>query len=391
MSSAASAVVVGPGAVGCGVVAASLQADGHPFALVGRSAERVDLLRRVGVRVRYSSGPGVPTTLRPTAVVAIDDAALVDAVADAPVVFVAVGSGQARTLVPALATALAARRDPVPVLVCDNRDGAAEALRSLVAEHVVRSVPHRFAGVMVDPIVTRIPSGAGMDLVVESPGGLYVDRAALGGAVPRLSGLQGVDRFASHLTRKRFVFSAGHAAAAYLGGAGGYRTLPEALEDEEVVAVVRTAMREGQVGIEHRFGPGSTGGDEEIGGILARFRCATIADPVDRVGRDPRRKLARGDRICGPALLALEAGRSPAGLAVSAAAALWWGSSLDPELVARREQRGPRSLLARLTALDEHHPFVDQALAGYAVLSSGGSPGRALRTAARQLAPGTSR
>lgn len=373
--SAAPAVVVGPGSVGCGVVAAALQADRQPYVLVSRTRGTATELRRGGVRVRYGGPEGRDITLSPTSAMAIDDPALGAAVAEASMLFVAVGCGQARTLVPFLATALAARRDPVPVLVCDNREGAAEALRALVAEHVVATtLPHRFAGVMVDRIVNRAAASVGRLLVAEAPGGLYVDRAALDGEVPDVAGLIGVDDLVAHLTRKRFVFSAGHAAAAYLGGLAGHHTLPEALEDEEVLFLVRAAMHEGQTAIAMLYGAGFAGGWSEVETVIRRFRSEALADPVTRVGRDPRRKLARGDRICGPALSARAAGTSPSALAVVAAAALTWGVSLDPLLRSWCAELGPRTVLARLASLDEHHSFVEQVLAGYAVLHAGGSP-----------------
>ncbi len=75
-------------------------------------------------------------------------------------------------------------------------------------------------------------------MVVEARGALRVDRAALGGQVPVLRGLDGVDDFTAHLTRKKFVFSAGHASAAYVGGLAGHATLPAALADPVVRTVV---------------------------------------------------------------------------------------------------------------------------------------------------------
>jgi mannitol-1-phosphate 5-dehydrogenase len=54
-----------------------------------------------------------------------------------------------------------------------------------------------------------------------------------------------------------------------------------------------------------------------------------LGDPLERVGRDPRRKLAWSDRLAGTLRLALAAGIDPWRFARGAAAALLW---LDPSL-----------------------------------------------------------
>lgn len=370
-------VVVGPGNVGCGVVAASLQASGQPYVMVARTEAAAARLDAGVVRVRRGDAPDdAGIVLRPVSTVTIGDPALVDVVGDASVLVVTVGSGQARSLAPDLAAALARRSAPLPILVCDNRDGAAQALRALVAEHHVDLAPtHRFAGLMVDRIVNHTEGpGDGVTYLAEASGEMYVDRRALGGLVPDIAGMTGVDRFRSYLTRKRYVFSAGHAAAAYLGGLAGHRTLPAALADDDLLLLVRAAMREGQAGIAAACGDDFAGGPAEVEKALARFRDDALADTVTRVGRDPLRKLARDERICGPARLAQAAGTSTPALAVVAAAALSWGAALDPELQARQARLGARTLVTRLAGLGAHHPFVDQVGVASRVLADLGAP-----------------
>lgn len=378
--STAPAVVIGPGSVGCGVVAATLEAGGHPYALVARTEEAARRLSRSPARVRHV-GQDRSSVLHPSLVLALDDVRLRRLVGAAPMLFVTVGGGQARTVAPDLARALAGRRTPASVLVCDNRPGAAEVLRALVAEHTVGPVaPHRFAGVLVDRIANR-PGPEPDHVVVEARGALRVDRAALGGQVPVLRGLDGVDDFTAHLTRKKFVFSAGHASAAYVGGLAGHATLPAALADPVVRTVVREVLREGREGVAALFGDELGGTDDDLDRTLERFRCPALADPVHRVGRDPRRKLARGDRVCGPALAALAGGTVPAGLAVTAAAALTWGTTLDPTLQPPLRRLGVRGVLAQLTGLAPRHPFLALTERAHAVLATGGSPLDALDAA----------
>ncbi|MBS2936376.1 hypothetical protein KDN32_01315 [Nocardioides sp. J2M5] len=366
-------------------MAATLEADDHPYALVTRTHEAARRLSRSPVRVDHVSPTQRSTVLHPSLVLAVDDVRLSRLVGAAPVVFVAVGSGQARTLAPDLARALAGRRTPARVLVCDDRPGAAGVLRALVGEHTTGPVAaHRFAGVVVEPIAHR-PGPDPDRVVVESPGGLRVDRAALRGDVPAVRGLHAVDDFTAHLTRKKFVFDAGHASAAYVGGLAGHATLPEALTDPAVEALVLEVLREGRAGVAALFGDDLAGADVELDRTLDRYRRPALADPVTRVGRDPRRQLSRGDRICGPALAALASGTVPAGLAVTAAAALTWGTGLDPSLQAPLRRTGVRGVLSQLTGLAPRHPFLALSERAHAVLTTGGSPLDAL-DAARSVA-----
>lgn len=372
------AVVLGPGNVGCGVVATSLQASGQPYVMVARTDAAAARLNAGAVRVRRTTTASADAgiVLRPVSALTAGDPALVDVVGEASVLVVTVGSGQARTLAPDLAAALDRRSAPLPILVCDNREGAAEALRALVAEHQVDLAhTHRFAGLMVDRIVNHAAGpGDSVTYLAEASGEMYVDRRALGGLVPDIAGMTGVDRFRSYLTRKRYVFSAGHAAAAYLGGLAGHRTLPAALRDDDLLLLVRAAMREGQEGIAAACGDDFAGGPADVEKALARFRDDALADSVTRVGRNPLRKLGRDERICGPARLAQAAGTSTPALAVVAAAALSWGATLDPDLRSRRARLGPRALVTRLTGLGAHHPFVEQVALAFQVLTDLGAP-----------------
>jgi mannitol-1-phosphate 5-dehydrogenase len=64
---------------------------------------------------------------------------------------------------------------------------------------------------------------------------------------------------------------------------------------------------------------------------LKRFENPTLPDPVTRVGRDPKRKLAPADRLVKPAMLAVEAGVTPTNLATGIAAALLYDDPTDPQ------------------------------------------------------------
>ena len=67
--------------------------------------------------------------------------------------------------------------------------------------------------------------------------------------------------------------------------------------------------------------------------ILGRFANPFIRDDVARVGREPLRKLGKGDRLIRPLLGTLEYGLPHANLVKGIAAALHYRNDADPQAV----------------------------------------------------------
>ncbi|MGA8993756.1 MAG: hypothetical protein WB441_05580 [Nocardioidaceae bacterium] len=373
------AVVFGAGNVGCGILAGQL-AQVSPVVMVTRTPAAADQLQQGRVRVRHVGGPARPeAVVRPTDAIAIGDTAVVvDQIRHASVVVLAVGARGYAAVAPVLAAGLMTRRSPVNVLVCDNGDRAAARVRALVAEHGDdRVLAHGFVGALVDRIVTRDERADGVRILqAEARGRVYLDAHALRAPLAGTDRMRLVESFRAYLLRKLFVFSAGHAAAAYLGEVRGHRLLAEAMADEEVSTLVEAVMREGQAGLSACFGDRFAGGEAYVGQAVRRFAEPGLADTVERVGRDPWRKLAAHDRICGPARLATAGGAATPALSVVAAAALR-SAAADPHLCGL-PTRSIVATLARHAGLAPRHPFVARTLAASDLLTAGTSPAAVL-------------
>ncbi len=373
MSTPGPAVVIGAGNVGCGVMAEQLRAAGRSVVMVTRTQRDADRIVGGGVRVRRAGGPTSPDeVLRGLGAVAVTDTSSVSKhLRKAAVVVVAVGAGQAVEIAPLLAEALMARRSPVNVVVCDNRAGAASDLRAMVAEHGDdRVLRHGYVGALVDRIVTRHDQGDGSRvLLTESQGTVYLDALSVRAPLEAVGQLCLVENFQAYVLRKLFVFSAGHAASAYIGGMRGHLRISDALADQDVADVVRAAMREGQAGLSAIFGERFTGGAAAVDQSLRRYAAPHLDDPVERVGRDPLRKLGAADRICGAARLAMAAGEPTPALALVTAAALRWGQH-DPRLQEQLARHGRAGVVARSSGLPHAHPFVDLVLAADRMLDT---------------------
>jgi len=114
------------------------------------------------------------------------------------------------------------------------------------------------------------------------------------------------------------------------------------------------------------FGDRFAGDEATVEELLGRYAAPHLDDTVERVGRDPLRKLGPDDRICGPARLAMTAGTRTPALALVAAAALRRdqqdshpnGCEPHPQFARRRRA----SVLARSSGLPDSHPFLDLVL-----------------------------
>lgn len=127
---------------------------------------------------------------------------------------------------------------------------------------------------------------------------------------------------------KLYGHNATHALAAYLGKMAGVERLSELRTVSGAIAFLRAAFLEesGQAlirkygGQDPLFTPAGYG--HYVDDLLHRMMNPYLRDTVERVGRDPRRKLDWDDRLIGTMRLALSQGVTPHRYAIGAAAAL---------------------------------------------------------------------
>lgn len=396
------ALVIGTGRIALGVAGELLHDAGWQVTFAGRNTDLVG-------RLRTDRAYNLQLVSRRTAgtrrideidAVVIGSPEFRAAVFDADLVVTAVGAGNLGAVAAALVEPLLARRRPVDILAFENLADPGAALRAgldaLDTTGRLRSTVG-CAGALVGRAVTSIDVGTdGLLLVTGDPvREVVVDGAALTGTLPQIDGLRAVDDFSAYIERKLYVFSAGHATAAYLGHLKGYRYVHAAVRDPEIRAAVLASMREGQHGIAARYGnafaayagppgtafvdpPGDAGrGEQALLAILDRFENAALADPVARVGRDPRRKLFHGDRLLGAAELADRAGMAPRGLVLAAAAALCFDGDADPSAASIRAHVAADGVSATLVAdcgLSERSTLVRAVSDAWDRLTSGWRP-----------------
>ena len=294
------AVIIGPGRIGCGLAGQLLQASGYEVVFVGRTQAMVDHLNRLGqykVRLVDSASAQGMVVDRLRAIHNNDFSRVAREISEADLVVTSVGAKNISDVAPLIAAGLRRRTTPVNVLTFENWgvDSGAK-LRSLVGRFL-SDYPiklHGFAGVVIDRIVPHRVWDPFSDhplLFIGDPSELFVvEGSSLCQPIPMVRGMQITEDFAACMLRKLCIFSIGHIATAYLGYLKGHHYIHEAIRDPEIRAMVISVMSEGQIGLAERYGREVAGGEGDIQAIIGRFENAAIMDPVERVGRDPRRK-----------------------------------------------------------------------------------------------------
>jgi len=146
---------------------------------------------------------------------------------------------------------------------------------------------------------------------------------------------------------KLYGHNATHALAAYLAALRGLRRVADLRQTPDLLAYIRAAFLEESgaalirkhAGKDRLFTP--DGYREYADDLLERMTNPHLLDTVERVGRDPQRKLGWDDRLVGTVRLALQQKVAPRRYALGAAAAL---ATLEPAFL--KTDTSARALLA---------------------------------------------
>lgn len=335
------AVHFGAGNIGRGFIGLLLHEAGYEVVFADVNAALIGMLDAASSYrvVEAGEGGAVKTVTGFRAIDSnADPAALTDAIASADVVTTAVGPNVLRFVAPAIAAGILARpgsASPVVVMACENALGATDLLRAEVLKHAPASeVAARavFANTAVDRIVPE-QSAESLDVVVEPYCEWAVESSALGDAVPDIPGAHVVPSLAPYIERKLFTVNTGHAATAYHGRLAGHGTIAAALSDAVVRAAVEAVLREtsGYLVAAHGFSEAEQTRYRDT--TLERFANPAIDDSVERVGRQPLRKLSRHERFVEPAAAIAASGGSAEALLGAMGAALRFDAPGDEEAV----------------------------------------------------------
>ncbi len=364
------AVHFGAGNIGRGFIGLLLHQAGHDLVFIDVNAPLIAALNAADSYRVIEIGPGGGETTV-TGFSAIDSAAdrdaAVAAVATADIVTTAVGPTVLRFIAPLIADGLRARtaEAPLVIMACENALQATDALRAEIdaalgddQEALSRAI---FANTAVDRIVPTADPADGLDVRVEPFCEWAIESGPFAGASPSIPGAHFVDELAPYIERKLFTVNTGHASTAYVGRLAGAATIHEAIGMPAVRDAVEAALRETSALLVARHGFDPVVQDTYRETALGRFANDALADPVERVGRQPLRKLSRHERLIEPAADLAERGEHPTALVEVIGAALRFVDVADdPESVELGEKLAsltPEAFVADVTGVEPGHPL----------------------------------
>lgn len=361
------AVHFGAGNIGRGFVGAVLHNAGYALVFADVSAPLIDALAAsTSYRVREVGASGKTSVVDNYRAInsATHEAEVIAEIATADVVTTAVGPNVLRFVAPLIAAALAQRdlaREPLAVMACENAINATDLLRAACVDvvddptHLDRAV---FANTAVDRIVPVQSENSGLDVTVEAFFEWAIEKPQFGADVPVIPEAHFVDDLAPYIERKLFTVNTGHAATAYHGFLAGAGSIAEAIGMPAVRAEVRAVLGETKelLVAKHDFAPEVQ--QEYIETNLRRFANEELTDTVERVGRQPLRKLSRNERLVGPAAELAERGLVADGLVRAMGAAFRFDVPDDEqsvELLELLRSTAAPDFVARVTGLDPGH------------------------------------
>ena len=334
------AVMYGAGNIGRGFIGALLSQAGYRVSFVDVAEPVVRALRenrRYPVRHVSSEGFEDLWIENVTAIDGTDASAVAEAISECDIMATAVGARVLKFIAPNIAAGLRLRwmnsEQPLNIIICENLMDANKLLEGLIKEHLTGEeieIFDRTVGLVEASIGRMVPvqtdemkDGEPLRVCVERYGFLPVDRDAFKGEIPEIPNLFPVAPFDFYIKRKLYLHNMGHALCAYLGGYMDMQYIWQAIDDPEILCIVRCAMQESAIALSRRYGKPLEDLLLHADDLLERFRNRALMDTCDRVGADPVRKLGAEDRLIGAANLMLKQEISPAYITIGAAGALY--------------------------------------------------------------------
>jgi mannitol-1-phosphate 5-dehydrogenase len=384
----ATAVIFGAGSVGRGFLGQLFSESGYEVVFVDVDTELVEALARDGCYTLRLAGTEQVEDLAIGPVRAVHGAeteAVAAEVARADLLATAVGARALPIIARSIAAGLARRwaagnAAPLNIIICENLHDAPEQLRAFVSAALPETERPRLARVgfvpaviaRMSPVPTPEQRAADLTLIVAEPYKvLPVDRDAFVGPIPEIVGMEAVSPFAAYTERKLYIHNAAHALLGYLGYRRGHTYGYEALEDPAVRAVLDQALEESSRALVAEHGFDESALRAHVQDLLVRFSNRALADPVERLARDPLRKLAPDDRLVGAARLAEKHGIRPEALATGIAAALAYDNPADEHAVALQKRlvdEGLEGVLASVCHIRPGEPLAALVAARYRAL-----------------------
>ena len=309
------AVMYGAGNIGRGFIGQVLHDSGYRVVFVDTNLEIVDAINKNNCYTQLIVGRDFSRERIIDNVCAVeggDTQAVIDEISQCDLMAVSVGAGILPRIAPSIAYGIAKRMQENPhacqnILICENIMHSSRVLRDLLcgvqgfdAGYLAQvGLVQTTISRMVPNLSDEIKKGDPTKIAVEPFCQLPMDKDAFMGEIPHIAHAVVYSPFAFYEDKKLLIHNMGHAVTAYLGYLNQYSYLWQAMEDTALVEKVRSAMLCVTHALEKDYRADGAELSVYVEDLLFRFGNKALGDTVARVGQDPMRKLAPGDRFTG--------------------------------------------------------------------------------------------
>lgn len=345
------AIQIGAGNIGRGFIGELLAHSGFEVTFVDANNTVVELINELkNYTVHVLDNEKRDEKVENVSALNINDEKLMDSILEADMMTTAVGvnilSRIAETLAKGIKNRLAKGVEKnLNIIACENAVGASEVLKEEIFKYLTEEeketvdkyvgFPNSSVDRIVPPVSEKMENP--LDVVVENYYEWNVDRNGFRGEIPEINGMNLTGNLIAYVERKLFTLNTGHAITAYLGNLRGYKTIEESINDKDIYEVVYHAMVESGDGLVKKYDFDRDAHLKYIDKIIARFRNPYLQDDIKRVGREPIRKLSKGDRLVKPLLNSMSYGVSTENLLLGVGAVLYYNNPEDPQSVKLQE------------------------------------------------------
>lgn len=337
-------VIFGAGNVGKGFIGLEMFLRGYDVTFVDIDGETINELKSKGsYSVSFIGGNTKKFVKIKDAIHISQESAIIKALNNSEVILTSVGSNNLHNLAGLIGRGIQNNREQI-IIACENAPNNTGQLY----EAIKKSIPNpemyaRFPNCVIDRICIR----KGNDIVVEPYFEWIVETNS-----NLLVDIEKTNNLEPFFTRKLFLLNGSHSIIGYMGTHRSIKFVHEALEDSEIRRVLGGSLVEGSSGLSHKYGFDGTELKSYVDNILNRFSNLELMDRVERLVRDPIRKLQRSERLIGPMILAKESGLFPHNLCEAVAYVFMYdGDNQGRELQLRIKEMGLEKTLVKFSDL----------------------------------------
>lgn len=344
-----SCVIFGAGKIARGFIAHLLSLSDIDFVFVEKADALADLINeREQYTINILGAPEKNYVVKNAKALKFSqEKEIIEAIAEADVVFDAVGGKNLQEIVPFYIKGIEKKAEKggyLNFVTCENWKEPARILKEGVEAGIApeaREYLDNYVG-FTESVIMRSGIEAPKELLKKDPlivnvqnyWHLPVDAARVKGSLPDIKYMEHLTGFAGFLERKFYTYNAANGTTSFVGALLGYEVLAEAAHDERILKILDGVYQETGKALSMKHGISLEEQMAFAKTSLNKLQDYTIVDSIERNARDPQRKLGKDDRLVGSARMVLSCGIRPENLCTAIACAIYYRNPEDSSAVA---------------------------------------------------------